>query len=251
MTLDTTMGGSSRQFPKTAYSLVRDAGDPDPTVRQRALETLIAIYWKPVYTFLRIHLRESNEDAKDLTQGFFAGLLESPTLARFDPSRAKFRTYLRTALERYVANEHKAASRQKRGGAFAHVPLDFEDAEGNLRQHQIGVEADAATLFQREWVHAILSLALDRLRTRSEAADRALEFACFHRYDVEGPEQDKQPTYADLSAEFGVPVTKVTNMLHAMRQRFRDTLLDVVRESSGSEAEFRADVAVLLGSERG
>ena len=109
MTFDTTMGGSGKRFPETRHSLVRDAGDPDPEVRRRALGVLIASYWKPVYKCLRIHWRVSNEDAKDLTQGFFASLLESPTLARFDPARAKFRTYLRTCLERYVANERKAA----------------------------------------------------------------------------------------------------------------------------------------------
>ena len=109
MNFDTTMGGSRRRFPETRHSLVRDAGDPDPAVRRRALEGLIASYWKPVYVCLRIHWGVSNEDAKDLTQGFFASLLESPTLARFDPARAKFRTYLRTCLDGYVSNERKAA----------------------------------------------------------------------------------------------------------------------------------------------
>ncbi len=250
MTFDTTMGGSGKRFPETRHSLVRDAGDADPEVRRRALGVLIASYWKPVYKCLRIHGRVSNEDAKDLTQGFFASLLESPTLARFDPARAKFRTYLRTCLERYVANERKAAARLKRGGGFEHVALDFEDAEGELRHRDVAVEADADALFQQEWIRSILSTAVDELRARCEASGRTVDFALFHRYDVEGPEQDPRPTYTDLSREFGIEVTKVTNALHATRGRFREILLDLVRETSGSEAEFQADVATLLGSDR-
>ena len=250
MNFDTTMGGSRERFPPTRHSLVRDAGDPDPEVRRRALEALIASYWKPVYKCLRIHWRASNEDAKDLTQGFFASLLESSTLARFDPARAKFRTYLRTCVERYVANERKAAGRLKRGGGFEHVPLDFEGAEGELRHHDVAVEADADALFQQEWIRSILSRAVDELRARCEASDRALDFALFRRYDVEGPEQDPRPTYADLAREFGIEVTKLTNTLHSTRRRFREILLDLVRATSGSEAEFHADVATLLGSDR-
>ncbi len=79
MSFDTTMGGARERFPQTRRSLVRDAGDSDPAVRRRALEALIASYWKPVYKCLRIQWRESNEDAKDLTQGFFTSLLESST----------------------------------------------------------------------------------------------------------------------------------------------------------------------------
>lgn len=250
MMLDTTMGGSGGQFPVTSHSLVRDAGAADPVVRERALEVLVASYWKPVYKCLRIHWRASNEDAKDLTQGFFAGLLESETLGRFDPDRGKFRTYLRTCLDRYVANERKAENRLKRGGAVRHLPLDFEGAEGELRHLEPSVEADVDALFHREWIRSLIERAVDELRARSEASGRRLEFDLFHRYDVEGVTEDPRPTYAALAAEFGVEVTKVTNALHATRGRFRDVVLDLVRAATGSETEYRAEVAALFGSDR-
>ena len=147
-------------------------------------------------------------------------------------------------------NERKTAARLKRGGGFEHVPLDFEGAEGELRHHDVAVEADADALFQREWIRSILSKAVEELRARCEDSDRTLDFALFRRYDIEGPEQDPRLTYTDLAREFGIEVTKVTNALHATRRRFREILLDLVRETSGSEAEFQSEVATLLGSDR-
>jgi DNA-directed RNA polymerase specialized sigma24 family protein len=246
MTFDTSMGGARKRFPETRLSLVLGTGDPDPDVRQRALEILIASYWKPVYKCLRIQWRASNEDAKDLTQGFFASLLESQTLSRFDPARARFRTFLRTCLDRYVSNQRKAAGRLKRGGGFGHVPLDFEGAEGELRHVEVAVDADPDALFHREWVRSMISRAVEELRTVSEASGRGIEFELFHRYDIEGPEQDPRPTYAGLATALGIDVTRVTNALHAARGRFRAILLDLLREASVSEAEFRADVTALL-----
>jgi len=246
---DTDIGGSSKRFPETRHSLVEDAADPDPQVRQRAFETLIASYWKPVYKSLRIKWRLSNEDAKDLTQGFFAGLLESRTLERFDPRRAKFRTYLRTCLDRYVSNERKAAGRQKRGGDIPHVPLDYEGAEGELKHHDVAAAVDLDALFHREWIRALLSQAVDALRRQSEDAGRHLDFVLFQRYDLEGPDAETKPTYAALAREHDIEVSKVTNTLHAMRRRFRDLVLAQLRATSGSEAEYREEVAALFGAE--
>lgn len=247
MTIDTTMGGANRRFPLTRHSVIRDAGHHvDPAVRRQALEVLVASYWKPVYTLLRLHWRQTNEDAKDLTQGFFASLLESATLGRFDPTRGRFRTYLRTCLDRYVANERKAGRRLKRGGEFEHVPLDFDVAERELACGGTGDE-DVDALFHREWIRSILSRSVAKLRADCVAANRLLDFDLFHRYDVLGPEEDPRPTYADVAREFGIEVTKVTNSLHAMRRRFRDIVLTLVRETCGSEEEFEAEVAGLFG----
>jgi RNA polymerase sigma factor (sigma-70 family) len=249
MTIDTTMGGSRKEFPKTHHSLVHEVGDSDPHVRRRAFERLVVAYWKPVYMCLRIHWRASNEDAKDLTQGFFASLLDSPTLQRFDPARARFRTYLRMCLDRYVANEQKAAGRLKRGGGIELVHLDFEGVEGEVQSHGPAADADVDVLFEREWIRSIFSSAVDELRARCDASGRKLDFAVFQRYDIDGPEQNPRPTYADLGREFDIDVTKVTNALHATRRRFRDILVELVRQSTGSDAEFRAEMATLLGSD--
>ena len=106
---DTAIGGNRDRFPSTQLSLIEAAaGEP------LALERVVALYWKPVYKFIRSKFHQDNEAAKHLTQGFFASALERDFFQRFDPSKAAFRTYLRLAVERFAANRHQAGNRQKR-----------------------------------------------------------------------------------------------------------------------------------------
>ena len=108
---DTAIGGNRDRFPSTQLSLIEAAaGEP------LALEQVAALYWKPVYKFIRHKFGKSNEEAKDLTQGFFASALERDFFQRFDPAKAGFRTYLRLAVERFASTRHQAETRQKRGG---------------------------------------------------------------------------------------------------------------------------------------
>src|SRR6266568_2306476 len=105
---DTAIGGDRERFPSTQVSLIASAaGEP------LAMERVLALYWKPVYKFIRWKFRKDNEAAKDLTQGFFTSALEREFFQRFDPAKASFRTYLRMAVERFAANEHSAGQRQK------------------------------------------------------------------------------------------------------------------------------------------
>ncbi|HEX9636493.1 MAG TPA: sigma-70 family RNA polymerase sigma factor [Acidobacteriota bacterium] len=236
-----------KPFPETRRSVIGALGDPDSDRRRQAFETLITVYWKPVYTYLRLFKRVERAAAEDLTQGFFAHAFEQRTLDGYDPARARFRTWLRRCLDGYVANQHKAAQRLKRGGAYAHLPLDFENAEGDLRHYDPPASEDLETFFQREWTRALFALAVDELRRESLASGRGLEFALFERYDLEAPQGDAQPTYAELAREFSISAGKVTNSLHAMRSRLRRKVLSRLRETCGSEAEYRAEARTLFG----
>src|SRR3974390_3633645 len=100
-------------FPPTRYSLLEAARGEATPERARALETLFSAYWKPVYKYIRLKFHQSPSDAQDLTQGFFAELLERNLLAYFDSSRARLRTYLRLCVDSFALNEQKAAIRQK------------------------------------------------------------------------------------------------------------------------------------------
>src|SRR5215510_5198762 len=113
-------------FPATRHSVVQAVADADPEVRRRAWESLAALYWEPSRAYLRLKWRVSAEDARDLTQAFFARALEKGFFDGYDPQRARFRTYLRTCLDGFVANERAAAGRLKRGGGQSHVSLDAE-----------------------------------------------------------------------------------------------------------------------------
>src|ERR1035438_6023858 len=109
---DTAIGGNRDRFPSTQLSLIEAAaGEP------LALDRVVALYWKPVYKFIRFKFHQDNEAAKDLTQGFFASALERDFFQRFDPSKAGFRPYPRRAVEPFPANRHTAETRQKRSTA--------------------------------------------------------------------------------------------------------------------------------------
>src|SRR5580692_11438071 len=133
---------SGDRFPLTRWSLIDAARSGDETDRVRAMDTLCAAYWKPVYKYVRLRWNRPAEDAQDLTQGFFVELLERELLLHYDPAKSRLRTYLRVCVDSFVANQTKAAHRQKRGVNTVHVALDFDAAEGELR----GVAMDAAAI---------------------------------------------------------------------------------------------------------
>ena len=243
---DTSIGGPGGRFPTTRRSAVLGARSGDAEERQRSFETLVAAYWKPVYKYIRIRWRKSNEDAKDLTQGFFLRLMERDYLAPYEPSRGRFRTFLRTCLDGYLANEHKAESRLKRGGGAAHLSLDFETAEGELRQIEIADPAPVERYFEQEWVRSLLTMGVEALREECTARGKETAFRLFERYDL-SEEDDQRLTYADLGRELDLPVTQVTNLLAFARREFRRLLLEKLREITATDEEFRSECRFLLG----
>lgn len=242
-------GGSA--FPLTRFSVVLATGSEDPGIRHEAWDALIRSYWKPVYKYVRIKWNADAADAQDLTQEFFARAIDAGFFQRFDPARARFRTYLRVCLHGFVANEFKAASRKKRGGDYRMLPLDFQSAEGELMQSQIAADADPEEYFRQEAVRSLFGLAVNALRTWCTETGRPTWFALFERYDLAPPEQVSRPTYQQLADAMGLTVTQVTNQLASVRREFRRIVLDQVRAISGSEAEFRLEAVELLGVDPG
>src|SRR5262249_57887424 len=98
---------------------------------------MVAVYWKPVYKYIRLKWRIPLDEAQDTTQEFFARAIEKSFFESYDASKARFRTFLRLCLDRFIANERKASARMKRGGGQAIVPLDFETAGGELGRHGV------------------------------------------------------------------------------------------------------------------
>lgn len=224
---DTAIGGTGDRFPSTQLSLLEAAAGGG--LANDALERVAALYWKPVYRFVRIKFHKSNEDAKDLTQGFFASALEREFLARFDPAKASFRTYVRMAVERFAATVHEAANRRKRGGGAAFEPLEEETAAGE----------SAEDAFEREWRRQLFSLALDDLRARCEAAGKQLQWRIFESYDLA---DGARPSYAELAARFGVAETAVTNHLAWARRTLRELVSERMRGVTSGDGELRAEM---------
>jgi hypothetical protein len=238
-------------FPPTRISVVEALRDGDVSVRERALDTLASVYWKPVYTYIRLKWHAEPEAAEDWTQDFFARSIERDFFAHYDPAKARFRTWLRLGIDRLVANAREATGRQKRGGGLRSVPLDAAELERDIAARAPGPLPDDDELFRREVARALFSHAVEALRAECEASGKAVHWKIFEAYDIEGPDQEAKPTYGALAAEHGVPVTQVTNYLAAMRKRFRALVLERLRDLSASDAEFRAEARDVLGVDPG
>jgi RNA polymerase sigma factor (sigma-70 family) len=223
---DTAIGGPYAGFPSTQISLLEATA---AGLSNEALGRVIAVYWKPVYRFVRLKFHKNNEDAKDLTQSFFASAIERDFFPRFDPGKASFRTYLRMAVERFAANEYAAAHRQKRGGDIAFEPLDEQPvATGSPEE-----------AFEREWQRQLFSLALDDLRTHCENSAKQLHFRVFRDYDLADAER---PSYKDLSVAYGIPETAVTNHLAWARRTLREFLTERLRGTTAGANEMHQEM---------
>lgn len=227
--------------------MILAAASADPDARRHAYSSIVEAYWKPVYKYARLKWHAAADEAEDLTQAFFARAFEKDFFSGYDPKKARFRTFLRTCLDGFVANERKAAQRLKRGGGTHFVPLDFETAEGELRQHDVAVPADMEEYFDREWARSIFGLAVERLRAHYATLDREKYFRVFERYDLEASASGERVTYADLAQELGVRSTDVTNYLAAARRQFRAFVLERLRELTATDEEFTAEAKRLLG----
>ncbi len=242
MDSDTALGGGSARFPDTRHSAVVRMQSCEPGVRTAGFSDVIAAYWKPVYKYLRLKWKLSNEDAKDLTQAFFARAIEKEFFDQYDAALGTFRAYLRTCLDGFAANHHHAGERLKRGGGIELVSLDFTEAEKELVL--AGGEESVETTFDREWVRNLFGLAVEELRSRAVQNNRAEAFQVFERYDLQG-----DVTYAALGAQLGVTPATVTNYLAAMRRDFRRILLEKLKALTATEREFRSEARHLFGIE--
>jgi len=228
-------------FPTTRRSVIEALGSDDSGQRERAFDTLVAIYWRPLYKYARVTHRRESADAEDATQSFLIAALEKGSLVPYDPAKAGFRTFLRLLFDRFLLNELKAEQRLKRGGGAVH--LDFGDAEAEIGR-ELARSGTPEDYFQREWVRSVFALAVERLRASSDEAGRANDFALFEAYDLD---ESSRLSYRQLGEIFGISEATVTNRLAAMRRRFRELVLEVLREVTASEREFRTEVRSLLG----
>lgn len=226
MDSDTAIGGPHGHFPSTQASLLEAAAAGLPG---EALDRVIALYWKPVYRYIRLKFRKDNEDAKDLTQSFFAAALQRDFFARFDPVKASFRTYLRMAVERLAASQHAAANRQKRGG-----DVEFEPVE----EHAAATESPEQ-IFEREWQRQLFSLALDDLRAHCDECGKQLHYFIFEAYDLAAGER---PSYAVLAVRHDIAETAVTNHLAWARRTLRALVTERLRGVTSGDRELRNEM---------
>lgn len=215
------------------------AGRSDSTHARSALETLCRTYWQPIYAFVR-RQGHSPHDAQDLTQEFFARLLESQSLADVDRTKGRFRSFLLASLKHFLANEWDKAHAQKRGGGRVLIPIDAQSAETSC-----GVDpADQTTadkIFDRRWALAVLDHALRRLR---EEHIREGKETLFEQLKVTLTEASRSVRYTEIAARLDMSEGAVKVAVHRLRQRYRELvraeIADTVATASEVEEEIRA-----------
>jgi RNA polymerase sigma factor (sigma-70 family) len=240
---DTAIGGRMHRFPSTRSSLLKSSNS-NGTLGREALSSLIAVYWKPSYKYVRIKWRRSNEDAKDLVQGFFTTLIERDILENFDPSKARFRTYLQICLDRFVMKQDESAHRLKRGGDQCFT-LDFDEAEFELAALRSGVMADSAEeIFLREWQREIFALALHDLEAFCCETGKNLQYRVFEQYDLA---QGERPSYAEIAADNDLTVATVTNYLAWSRRELRRFVGQHISSVTPNRTELTDESRLLWG----
>jgi len=205
-------------FATTHWSVVVAAQQSD-TKSLAALDRLCRAYWYPLYAFAR---RQGNnpEDARDLTQDFFAQLLARGAIHKADPERGRFRSFLLASFKNLLMNEWKRANRQKRGGGEVIFSLDDAGLEDRYRHEP----ADASTpesLYERRWAETLLARVIERLRHECDGdnAERARRFQILKGFLVD--EKGATP-FAEAAAQLGLSVIATKGVVHRLRQRYRD-----------------------------
>ena len=230
-------------FHTTRWTVVRQAAnDADPAARQ-ALATLCETYWYPVYAFIR-RSGKSAHDAEDLTQGFFARLLEKHILAAADPAKGTLRAFLLTCARRYLADDHDRAMAQKRGAAVL-VSFDPARAEETYATEPVDHLAPDR-LYQRRWALTILDHSFDLLRAEYTADGKAEIFDTLRPFLGFGPDPEKR--YEEIAATTGTPVATLKTRVFRLRQRWRELLFEQVSATldTPDEAEIKAELGELL-----
>ena len=243
----TEIGGAAAAFPSTSWSMVRAAANSEVPERRDRLQSLLAAYWKPVYHCIRRRWRKSNEDAKDLTQGFFVLLLEGSTLERLGSLHGSLRGYLKAALDHYLVDEERRKEALKRGGGCTVVAIDLSSVEHAVSDPQ-SESPDGG--FDREWIAACLSEGVRHLGEELKREGRETHYRIFQRYYLDRQNGDASapaPTYDEVARELGVAGHDVANSLVYTRRRLRMILKERIADTTASERDAAEELRFVLG----
>ncbi len=232
------------RFRSTRWSVVVAAcAKPGPDA-DRALATLCESYWYPLYAYARRQGHDA-ETAQDLTQGFFARLLEKRDLGAANPARGKFRSYLLGAFIHHVSNERERAAAWKRGGRDTVLSLELPTAEERYCREP----ADNRTpqkLYERRWALTLLDTVLQQLRAEQATAGRTAQFDALSGPAL-APDSRDLP-YRALGVQLDMSETAVKVAVHRLRRRYRDLIREAVAETLADPREVDEEIRFLLAA---
>jgi RNA polymerase sigma-70 factor (ECF subfamily) len=245
--------GKDPGFHTTHWSLVLAAGATDSQVVRPAMDRLLARYWYPLYAFVR-RKGHGPDDACDLTQEFLTRLLERNYLGSADPARGRFRTFLLTALDRFLVDEWRRESRQKRGGGRPVLSLSGSSASGrslSVRDAEARYRLEPADdltperIYERRWAMTILEQAMRRLEVECAALGRDALFAAV-RPILAG--EDPDDPYAGIAARLHMKEGALKTAVHRLRARFRTILRAEIAETVSDPRDVDEEIQHLLQS---
>lgn len=235
------IGGPPPAFVTTHWSVVLSARRKDSPQSAAALETLCRTYWYPLYAYVR---RQGHPppDAQDLTQEFFARLLQKDYLKAAAREKGRFRTFLIVALKRFLANEWDRARAQKRGGGQPLLSLDTELAEQRYRIEPVeGATADR--VFERRWALTLLDHTMTRLREEFATGGKVAEF---ERLKACLTAERGEISYADIAAALGLSEASARVAVHRLRKRFREIFREEIAHTVSRAADIEEEVRYLM-----
>jgi RNA polymerase sigma-70 factor (ECF subfamily) len=240
---DTSIGGPRRDFPSTSWTLIRKAKGAG----REPLERLIYLYWKPAYYYIRAAGRRSVEDAKDLTQEFFARLVERRDWERLSPERGSFRGFLKRSLKNFLIDASRREQARKPSGAFL---FRFEECKD-----EAGPSTDPEETFDRAWTATLLADAVRELEARLRREGSANLFDVFRLYCLPGNPGETtrflrsgETTYAGVAEKLGLRETDVRKRLSRCRAVLREIVLERIREYAGDPSDVRAEFERIVGA---
>ena len=223
-------------FATTRWSIIAAACEAPTAESDAALETLCRAYWYPLYAYVR-RSGHSPADAQDLTQAFFARLLEKAWLRDARPGVGRFRSFLLMALKRFLAKEWRKENARKRGGGLAFVALDADEAES---RYAVEPALGPDEVYERRWALTLLDRALHGLAEEYRAADRAAEFETLKTHLV-SPRGEID--YEATAVELGLSAGAARVAVHRLRKRFREALRAEIAETVAAPGELDVELA--------
>lgn len=221
--------------------------ESDPETAHAALTQLCQTYWTPLYGFVRSR-GYSTHDAQDLTQSFFAFLIERKIYTRVDRQKGKFRSFLLASVKNFLADTYDQAHALKRGGEHELLPLDEEqvaEAE-SLYQTQLdaGNTANEDRVFERSWAETLVKEGLGQLASCYKTEGKEILFEQL-RIFLTGS-SDPLPAYSDLAVRLGTQESTLRSHVTRLRARYRDALRAEVRRTVETEREVDGELRDLL-----
>lgn len=215
---DSQSPANRRAFATTSWSMVLEAADSDQETQSKALTELCQAYWFPLYAFVR-RKGMGREEAEDMTQAFFADLLEKNRLAHAEPTRGKFRSFLLASMTNFMAKHWRKENSLKRGGGQTVLAIDYDDADQRYSSFAVD-DSTPEKVFELNWALSVLENTLERVRQQYQDTGKGELFESLKGFLTSG---DAVP-YETLAKETGMKVGALKVAAHRLRQRYGQQL---------------------------